>query len=121
MKTGRTKTGLSFHLMAYLSINAMLIWINLELTPQYLWFVWPLLGWGIGLCLHGLVLIMPDQKGNKGFYIHLTVFLFTNALLIFTNLYTSPEYIWFKFPLVAWSALLIFHKWQASSQANAAY
>ena len=28
--------------------------INLLTSPAYLWFFWPMLGWGIGVVFHGL-------------------------------------------------------------------
>ena len=42
------------HLTAYLVINAVLFAINVLTSPGYYWFFWPLLGWGIGVALHGL-------------------------------------------------------------------
>lgn len=42
------------HLVSYLIINAALLVINLLTSPQYLWFLWPLVGWGIGLAFHAL-------------------------------------------------------------------
>ncbi|MGQ8337842.1 2TM domain-containing protein [Sunxiuqinia sp. A32] len=50
----RTKAKVEFkiHLINYIVINAILAVINLTLTPGYLWFKWPLLGWGIGIVLH---------------------------------------------------------------------
>lgn len=43
------------HLVVYVFVNLMLIAINLATTPWYFWFMWPLLGWGIGLLAHGVV------------------------------------------------------------------
>jgi hypothetical protein len=42
------------HLVTYVVINAFLFVINRLTSPGYNWFVWPLLGWGIGLVLHAL-------------------------------------------------------------------
>jgi len=42
------------HLTAYVVISAALVAINLLSSPEYLWFVWPLLGWGVGVALHAL-------------------------------------------------------------------
>lgn len=42
------------HLMAFVVVNAGLIAINLVTSPDYLWFVWPLMGWGVGLVAHGM-------------------------------------------------------------------
>lgn len=47
-------TGFFFHFSAYVLVNAILIAVNLLLTPDRLWFYWPLLGWGIGILAHGL-------------------------------------------------------------------
>ncbi len=48
------KIGFYIHLAVYVGVNALLIIINLTSSPQYLWFKWPLLGWGIGVFFHGL-------------------------------------------------------------------
>lgn len=42
------------NLIAFVGVNAMLIFINLYTSPQYLWFFWPLLWWGAGVVFHGL-------------------------------------------------------------------
>jgi hypothetical protein len=51
------KLSLYIHLAVYLAVNALLIVINFATSTAYLWFWWPLLGWGIGLALHGLALL----------------------------------------------------------------
>jgi len=42
------------HLASYLVVNTMLIGINLFTSPGYLWFVWCVLGWGIGIVSHAV-------------------------------------------------------------------
>ena len=42
------------NLVAFILVNAVLIFINLYTSPSYLWFFWPLLWWGIGVLIHGL-------------------------------------------------------------------
>jgi hypothetical protein len=42
------------HLTTYIVVNAILLIINLVTSPGYYWFYWPLLGWGIGITLHGM-------------------------------------------------------------------
>lgn len=42
------------HLTSYVIVLALLIYINLKFTPEYLWFIWTMLGWGIGLLFHGM-------------------------------------------------------------------
>jgi hypothetical protein len=45
----------------------------------------------------------------KGFYIHATVYVAVNVLLIAINLATSPRQIWFFWPLVGWGIGLAAH------------
>ena len=46
--------GFYFHLITYIVINAVLIVINLLTSPEYLWFIWPIIGWGVGLVIHAI-------------------------------------------------------------------
>jgi hypothetical protein len=46
--------GFYSHLLTYCIVNAGLFLINYLCTPQHWWFLWSLLGWGIGLLCHGL-------------------------------------------------------------------
>jgi hypothetical protein len=48
------KLGFLWHLGVYLAVNTLLIIINISTSTEYLWFKWPLLGWGIGVFFHGL-------------------------------------------------------------------
>jgi len=48
-------------------------------------------------------------EAKLGFYIHLAVFVGVNILLIIINLSTSPQYLWFKWPLIGWSVGVFFH------------
>jgi hypothetical protein len=52
-KRVEAKVGFYIHLAVYVGVNALLVIINLTSSPQYLWFKWPLLGWGIGMLFHG--------------------------------------------------------------------
>lgn len=42
------------HLFVYLAVNMGLFLLNIITSPRHLWFYWPLIGWGIGLSIHGL-------------------------------------------------------------------
>jgi len=45
--------GFYIHASIFVPVNVLLIGINLWTSPDHIWFVWPLLGWGIGLVAHG--------------------------------------------------------------------
>ena len=53
-KRVEAKIGFYIHLSVYVVVNLLLIIINLSTSTHYLWFKWPLLGWGIGVFFHGL-------------------------------------------------------------------
>jgi len=42
------------HLTSFIVVNVCLIVFNLGTSPQYLWFLYPFIGWGIGLFAHGM-------------------------------------------------------------------
>ena len=44
--------GFYVHLGVYVTINLLLFLINMILSPDRLWFFWPLMGWGIAIALH---------------------------------------------------------------------
>lgn len=65
-RASRAKLGFYIHLTAYVSVNVLLIAINLLTSTHYLWFVWALLGWGIGLLAHALaVFALPRLRGAR--------------------------------------------------------
>jgi hypothetical protein len=62
-KRVEAKIGFYIHLAVYVGVNLLLLIINLTTSPGYLWFKWPLMGWGIGLFFHGLG-IFAFSKGE---------------------------------------------------------
>ena len=47
--------GVYIHLTVYVVVNLILFSINMIVLPNDLWFFWPLMGWGVGLFFHVLV------------------------------------------------------------------
>ncbi|MEE1898934.1 MULTISPECIES: 2TM domain-containing protein [Flavobacterium] len=46
--------GFYYHLTCYLVIMPLIIFINLTFSPQFLWFFFSLIGWGLGLGFHAM-------------------------------------------------------------------
>lgn len=65
-KRVEAKLGFYIHLAVYVGANILLIIINLLTSSQYLWFKWPLIGWGIGLFFHALgVFVFSGESAIK--------------------------------------------------------
>ncbi|WP_027376825.1 2TM domain-containing protein [Kaistella palustris] len=46
--------GFYSNLISYCLVIPALIFINIYTSPQYYWFIWPMIGWGFGLSMHAL-------------------------------------------------------------------
>lgn len=115
------------HLLIYLSVNAGLAWVNYsapleEGEVRNLWFVWPLLGWGIGVAAHGLTVLLSGRSNEGGLFsdkdvqgvgIHFFVYIAVNLLLIAINMKSSSQSLWFIWPLLGWGAGLALHAFLA--------
>jgi hypothetical protein len=49
------RLGFLIHAAVFAAVNVALIAINVVAAPAYPWAIFPLLGWGFGLLMHGLV------------------------------------------------------------------
>lgn len=62
-KRVEAKFGFYIHLTVYIAVSFLLIIINLNTSLEYLWFKWPLIGWGIGVLFHTLgVFVFPEKS-----------------------------------------------------------
>ena len=58
----RQKKDFYNHLAVYIVVNAALVVIWYFTGRGYPWFVWPLLGWGIGIMFHGLDVFVFNKQ-----------------------------------------------------------
>ena len=65
VRIARRRAGMKFgffiHLAVFISVNALLIFINQRTTPGFSWFAFPLGGWAIGLSIHGLAVYLSGS------------------------------------------------------------
>jgi hypothetical protein len=52
MRCRDEKRGFRSHLTVYMCVIPILTTVNLVFVPQFFWFFFPLLGWGLGLTVH---------------------------------------------------------------------
>lgn len=65
LRRAEAKLDFYSHLAMFVLINLMLLGLNIIVTPSILWFIYPLLGWGIGLVVHGLIVFVPGGFNLK--------------------------------------------------------
>jgi hypothetical protein len=53
------KFGFYIHLAVYIVVNVLLILISFN---TYLWFKWPLLGWGVGVFFHAMAVSLFSSE-----------------------------------------------------------
>jgi hypothetical protein len=54
VETESARRGFLIHAAIYVVIQAALITINLVVASEFIWFPFPLIGWGVGLTMHYL-------------------------------------------------------------------
>lgn len=127
------KSRLGAHGVTFLVVSALLALINLVTSPGFLWFLFPVAGWGIGL-LHHLVearsraqdardaeALPPVGKDalkqagkqfkmRRGLRHHLATTVGVTALLAGINLLLVPESgLWFVIPGAALAGSFVIH------------
>ena len=51
------------HAAVFAAVMVLLVIINLVTSPGDIWFIWPLIGWGFAVVLHGLrVFVLADRN-----------------------------------------------------------
>lgn len=48
----RRLRGFAFHLGLYFFVILVMVSVNYNMSPETLWFVWPMVGWGGFFALH---------------------------------------------------------------------
>jgi biotin-(acetyl-CoA carboxylase) ligase len=104
------------HLGPYVIVIGMLAIINLLTSPSYPWFLFPALGWGIGLAIHFWSVVLSTMTQNlsrkwRGFLSHLGPYMIVIGCLAAINLLTSPSYPWFLWPAMGWGIGVALHLW----------
>ncbi len=110
------------HFVLYVFVMIGLGAINLTYSPDTLWFIYPLIGWGIGVAMHFLFSVawvrdtsaQTKEEWKKDslfrvFIVHLVIYLMVNALLFIINLSYSPETLWAAFPAIGWGIVVVMH------------
>ncbi len=60
----KAKVEFRIHLFTFIAVMSLLAVINLLTSPGFLWFIWPLLGWGIGILAHALTVYYFSSESS---------------------------------------------------------
>lgn len=58
------RIGFLIHCVVFFVVNTFLFALNLNSDSASFWAKWPLMGWGLGLILHGLMVFIGQVMGN---------------------------------------------------------
>ena len=61
-KRAEAKYGFFVHTAVYAAVMLLLVVINLVTSPRVIWFIWPMIGWGFAVALHGVGVFMVADK-----------------------------------------------------------
>ncbi|MCP5074637.1 MAG: 2TM domain-containing protein [Rhodobacteraceae bacterium] len=61
-RRAEAKYGFFVHVAIYAAVMLLLVIINLVTSRHAIWFVWPLIGWGFAVALHGLRVFALSDK-----------------------------------------------------------
>ena len=50
------------HAGVYAAVMVLLVVVNLVKSPREIWFIWPLIGWGFAVVLHGMKVFLQADK-----------------------------------------------------------
>jgi hypothetical protein len=55
---------------------------------------------------------------EKGFYMHLGTYVIVNLFFVALNMLTSPNHLWFFWPMLGWGIGLAFHAFNTFGSMN---
>ncbi|MEI9900771.1 MAG: 2TM domain-containing protein [Hyphomicrobium sp.] len=58
--------------------------------------------------------------GDTGFFFHFSAYVLVNAILIVINLLTTPNHLWFFWPLLGWESAFSPTAWPSTSSQGEA-
>jgi DNA-binding XRE family transcriptional regulator len=100
------------HLAIYLMVGSYLLYRDYSANHALLWAYWPLMGWGIGVALHGWKTWKRSHRAHSPESIPTTkslgerygVYLIMSAVFVALDLSSSGKLTWAFYPILGWGA-----------------
>lgn len=108
------------HAAVFGMVNALLFFINILTVSGYYWFLFPLLGWNVGLVLHVVSYILYARgvypAAKRGVIFHLFSYLTVMLMLFAINMNFMDNFTislvainWAYYPAIFWGFGLVIH------------
>ncbi len=106
------------HATAFVFVNILLFLINILSVPEFLWALYPLLGWQIGIVMHSVLYILYARgifpMALRGVIVHLVGYICTMLLLLGVDLNIMSvgeldNIEWSVYPGFFWGMVVILH------------
>ena len=98
------RAALKMHSLIYILANSFLGFINYVFSPAFLWFLFPLFAWLIGLVIHFTLYLLYARgvypKSKKTVILIFIAYFFVVLLLFVINYVTLGEINWALYPAV---------------------
>lgn len=107
------RMSVKIHTGCYVIVSALLFTINLLFTPMLWWFLFPVLGWTIGVAEHITAYLVYARgvypMAKRGVLFHLVAFVFSVLFMAIINFMAYPTVLWFLIPTIFWGTGLAIH------------
>ncbi len=98
------------HLVIYLMVGSYLLYRDLSANHAILWAYWPLMGWGIGVALHGWktwswshrTIASKSESRTRSIGERYGVFLIMSVVFVIIDVATSGRLTWAYYPIAGW-------------------
>lgn len=118
-KSKKLGLSLAFSIWGGILITAFFLFVNFYYTPDIIWFVYP----AFAVAWWPMALFFQWFRNKKdvpiGFAFSVCGFLLITGLVLFVNLYYTPDIIWFVYPVFAviwWPLAMFFHNLRQKSR-----
>lgn len=61
-RRSRRQLGFRLHLIPYIFVSLLLLIINRTTSPGHFWSIYPILGWGLGVTMHGACVYQKNSE-----------------------------------------------------------
>lgn len=108
------------HLLIYLVVGAYLVYSDFSSGQADHWVQWPLMGWGLGVLLHGLntwrrgsggwTCVCQQREaspGSRSVASKVGVYLVMSAVFVAIDVSTTGRLTWAFYPILGWGAGLL--------------